>query len=438
MKKTIILVLALFMASFVSAQLKKVYLNAGHGSWGPNDRPMPTIPYPMLPETGRPDTCGFYESNTNLWKTLECGTRLKRNGKFRVKYSRTKNGPYPYRAGASNEFRYNRSLSEISAEVDTWGADMFLSIHSNAASEGALINYPLFLYRGTDAEDYVENSKAMCQKIWPRLTEAMHAEFEPMTHYKTSTNIRGDIDFYHSSWTNDKGITGYLGVLHHMAPGFLSEGFFHTYQPSRHRALNMDWCRQEGIRYYRGIVDYFDVNNDSLGCIMGRLYVRGESSSSLELYAAISGTLDEYMPANGVTVRLKNTDGEIVDIYETDQNYNGIFVFFDLAPGRYYIELKGEGFRTRQGKVLPIQVKEKATAYKSIYMIPGTSTPFDDEADGLQSPSISPDEEREMVNGEWLNGKCYDLSGRQIVNRKSSNGQLPRGIYIQNGKKIVK
>ena len=417
MKKTIIL-LALLMAMTMQAQQIKVYLNAGHGSWGPNDRPMPTIPYPMLPETGRPDTCGFYESNTNLWKTLECGTRLKRNGNFKVKYSRTKNGPYPYREGASNEFRYNRSLSEISAEVDTWGADMFLSIHSNATSEGALVNYPLFLYRGTDAEDYAANSKAMCQKIWPRLTEAMHADFEPMTHYKSSTNIRGDIDFYHSSWTNDKGITGYLGVLHHLSPGFLSEGFFHTYQPSRHRALNKDWCRQEGIRYYRGILDYFNVNTDSLGCIMGQLHSR-KKSSDLELFAAISGSLDEYMPANGITVRLKDSNGEIVDTYETDQNYNGIFVFYDLRPGRYYIEMKGEGFRTRQGKVNATTVKAKTTTYKSIFMIDGESTPFDDET-GIEGVS----------NSQSTPQNIYDLSGRRVTTPR-------KGIYIIDGKKIA-
>ena len=34
----------------------RFYINPGHGSWGPNDRPMATIPYPALPETGRPDT----------------------------------------------------------------------------------------------------------------------------------------------------------------------------------------------------------------------------------------------------------------------------------------------------------------------------------------------------------------------------------------------
>lgn len=418
MKKIILILLAVLVAIPMSAQKKKIYLNPGHGGWGPDDRPLPTIPYPMLASTGRPDTCGFYESNTNLWKALECGARLAKNGNFTVKFSRRKNGPYPYRKGASNEFRYNRSLSEISAEVDTWGADMFLSIHSNATSEGALVNYPLFLYRGTDAEDYVENSKAMCRKLWPRLTEAMRAGFEPMTHYNSSSNIRGDIDFYHSSWTNEKGITGYLGVLHHMAPGFLSEGYFHTYQPARHRALNEDWCRQEGIRYYRGIADYFGVNNDELGCIMGQLHVRLRKSTNLEYFAAYPGSLDEYMPANGVTVRLKNADGEIVDTYVTDQNYNGIFVFNDLTPGRYYIELKGEGYLTRQGKVNPTVVKADATSYKSIYVSLGTSTPFDDET------AI------DDVHSENQPSVISDLSGRRVSSPR-------KGVYIKDGKKII-
>ena len=35
-------------------------------------------------------------------------------------------------------------------------------------------------------------------------------------------------------------------------------------------------------------------------------------------------------------------------------------------------------------------------------------------------------------------GEIYDLSGRKIVNSKSSNSKLPKGLYIQNGKKFVK
>ena len=84
MKKFVLLLLmavgALGTALAVTADDVSIYINPGHGSWGPNDRPMATIPYPALASTGRPDTCGFYESNTNLWKAFEMRDALKRMG----------------------------------------------------------------------------------------------------------------------------------------------------------------------------------------------------------------------------------------------------------------------------------------------------------------------------------------------------------------------
>ena len=44
-------------------------------------------------------------------------------------------------------------------------------------------------------------------------------------------------------------------------------------------------------------------------------------------------------------------------------------------------------------------------------------------------------------NNEWTltmpASGCYDLSGRKIVNSKSVNGKLQKGVYIVNGKKVV-
>ena len=55
----------------------------------------------------------------------------------------------------------------------------------------------------------------------------------------------------------------------------------------------------------------------------------------------------------------------------------------------------------------------------------------EDLTDGIaqihDSQSIMPNEE----------GTLYDLSGRQMVNGKWLNGKLQKGIYIQNGKKVV-
>ena len=150
----VILNIMFSLAFSMEAQQTRVYINPGHGSWGPNDRPMATIPYPMLSSTGRPDTCGFYESNTNLWKCEELAKRLQQAG-YQIKMSRYANGPFPYVAGAADAEKYNKKLSVICAEVDAWDSDLFLSFHCNAGSEGSTANDPLFLYRGCDSQELV-------------------------------------------------------------------------------------------------------------------------------------------------------------------------------------------------------------------------------------------------------------------------------------------
>ena len=45
--------------------------------------------------------------------------------------------------------------------------------------------------------------------------------------------------------------------------------------------------------------------------------------------------------------------------------------------------------------------------------------------------------DRQMVNGQWSNGKCFDLQGRQIVNGQWSNGKCKKGLYIVAGKKYI-
>ena len=78
-----------------------------------------------------------------------------------------------------------------------------------------------------------------------------------------SPNIRGDLNFYSTSSTY-----GYLGALKHEVPGFLVEGYFHTYQPARQRAMNWDVDYMEGYTYARGIADYFGLT-DKKGSIYG-------------------------------------------------------------------------------------------------------------------------------------------------------------------------
>ena len=359
----------------MTASATKVYINPGHGSWGSNCRPMATINY------AAGDTLGFFESNTNLWKAFMLETKLKAAG-FDVKMSRRASG-----GSGTNE--YNKALSTIVSETNNYGADYFLSIHSNAGpdgSDGSFANYLVLIYRGTTGSPTIKNSDKMAKASAARLYDIFYTTPknknggggpEPTTYYSPSNpRIVGDYSFY-----------GYhLGVLGtNNCPGFLSEGYFHTYSPARHRALNPDWCREEGIRYYRGIMDYFGKAKENVGYILG--YVRSKTEKfSHTHYIPYPSSNDIYKPINGAKVVLRNAQGEVIkcncypyvkrmlknqDYYTTDHNYNGIFMFENLAPGKYTVSVHANGYKDYTGTVT---VTADKTTYPEIFLEKGQGT----------------------------------------------------------------
>ena len=418
MKKIfMILAAALLTVSMSAADLtgKRIYVNPGHGSFGPNDRPMATISYPALPTTGMPDTCGFYESNTNLQKAWYLGQKLEAAGAT-VLYSHTECGPWPYTMvnGDYPDYKYNkngsiadptigwqfsdgyychpdiekynRSLVEITVEVEANNIDYFISIHSNALTEGSTTNYPIYLYRGKDqrVEDgtgyyYVEGSYEKALASWPYRNEIMTSGIDPSTSYKTSTCIRGDVSFMGSSsdrtHANGKTYNGYYGVLKHGASGFLVEGYFHTYQPARHRALNYDYCHIEGLTYYRGIVDYYGADKETVGYVMGTVKdLNRKMNNSLFTYQA--KTNDDWIPCNGAEVILKKAGVEVAR-YTVDNNYNGLFIFKGLEPGDdYTLEASCDGYYPLDQQYKePFSVKANTTTYPMIFLADTTWTP---------------------------------------------------------------
>ena len=402
MKNTVLFfALISFAVTLSAADLtgKRIYVNPGHGSYGANDRPMATIPYPNLPKSGKPDTCGFYETNTNLWKCLYLGKKLEEAGAY-VMYSRTTSGPwdypkvdgdYPTYSWSAYESRsdyrkYNKDLSVICEEVEANNFDYFISVHSNAATEGSVTNYPVYLYRGPDAYktadktngfEYVEGSVEACAASWPYRMEIMTTGLDPHNAYSdTKTNIRGDVDFMHGYSTatrsNGKRYKGYYGVLKHGAIGFLVEGYFHTYQPARHRALNPHYCYMEGLAYYRGILDYFNADKEETGYVLGTIKDQ-YTKIDHPLFSYKAKTNDQWLPCNGATVILKKGGKEVAS-YKVDNNYNGIFMFEDLVPGDdYSLEATCDGYYPLEEQYkAPFSVKANATTYSMIYMVDTT------------------------------------------------------------------
>ncbi len=339
---------ALCMPTLSFAQLagKKIYIDPGHGTYTTGDRPMATIPYPLLSNNCPEPYVGFYESNTNLWKAQKLKAKLEAAGAT-VFLSR-----------GDNE---SPALSTRAAEAESNGCDFFISIHSNATGlgvSGTGRNYPLLLFRGKTASPAVAGSKESAKIVWPYMWEAMDAGIDPGTrggYSATNLYVVGDVTFYDSSSesydnVNGHSHTGYLGVLKHCVPGFLSEGYYHDYQPACHRALNKDYCGQEGVRYYRGIAEYFGEPAEAMGYIMGavksadKTMTRSTTLSENSWYHQ-TGSNDQYKPINGAEVQLLQ-NGVVQKSYLVDDNYNGIFVFEDLAPGTYTVRVKAEGHKT--------------------------------------------------------------------------------------------
>ena len=399
MKKTLLIMAACVVSiAMFAADLtgKRIYVNPGHGSWGPNDRPNATIPYPNLPTTGMPDTLGFYESNTNLWKCLELRDKLEAAGAY-VIMSRTQSGPWPYQMvdGDYPDYtyeaykalpdydKYNRGLLDIADEAEANNMDYFISVHSNAATEGNTVNYLSYFYRGKEDGTYVvPGSKDMCKRSWYHAFECRSMDGLEPTNYdtrdpETSKHILADIDFYKKDGktqeydatlpSSGKTYTGYLGVLHHGVPGFLVEGYFHTYQPARHRALNPDYCKQEGIRYFRGVVDYFKADAETKGYILGT--VKDEHNAfTHELYKYAANTNDQYAPLNGAVVTLSTEAGEQIATYTVDQNYNGLFYFPNLEPGTYKLNATADGYKPLHRQYQTVVVEANATSYPFLFL----------------------------------------------------------------------
>ena len=408
----------------------RIYINPGHGSWGPNNRHMATIGHDPI-SSEDPDTTDFYESNTNLQKGLEMFYRLKQYG-FKhdgvnnaldltqnLVMSRIANGPYPY-SNVKDETlgyipddqnnAYNRKLSEIAAEVESNNFDMFVSIHSNADTEGSTTNYLAYYYRtnyGADANTCIAMSEASWnQRILDRHTQWSHYDFLlPSTAY-------------HSV------LTGNYAVLAHSVNGYLVEGYFHTYQPARHRGMNFDVDRIEGLSYARGVADYYGFAKEATGDIYGIVRDVHEKFSHA-LYTPKGGSPDVYKPLNGVEVTLKQGETTVAT-YTTDVNYNGAFVFKDLQPGDYTVEFSHPDYKadiyantnaTTKPAPLTITVEAAKTAYPTAFLenvnyVPPTIV-YVNYPDSLAGKSFTLAEEINFTD-EYKNNALAELEGKTI------------------------
>lgn len=343
---------------------KKIYVNPGHGGYSSNDRNIVTIPF------AAGDTLGFYESSCNLVKGLEL-RRLLKQANADVMISRTQ-----------NRDQDDKALSEIAEEANAFGADAFISIHSNALGTNNGTNYLLTLYKGNEnaatGVPWNETSKDMATRAWPYLYDNNITVWT--TGSPSNPIVRDDYHF----------LGYYLGVMRTLTvPGFLVEGSFHDYKPETHRLLNKDYARMSALNLYRFYLDYFGADAPQVGEIMGAVKDSKQAIEDSRFANYISNTHDQYLPLNGAKATLLDNNGNELQTYTTDNCYNGVYVFRDLAPGSYKVRLEAEGYHTATQDVTVTAAKttsfvtqldeaEQASPQPNIYASELSATKTDD------------------------------------------------------------
>ena len=313
----------------------RVFINPGHGGHDSDDRHVPTW------VIGAQDTLHYYESNSNLTKGLALEEILTNKG-YEVALSRR-----------TNTTEDDLDLFEIVSLAANSGADIFFSIHSNATGIVKRINFPLALYRGWDYQPVVEGSLKLSEAV---MKYAAQNELAVWTHEKRS---HGDWSFY-PEWGYQVG----LGVLrYNKLPGMLSEGSFHDYLPERERLLNDSYCWLEAWNQSLGIDEYFGRSKKfKNGVIAGTvrwtdLFREDEDG---RLFDA-----DRQRTVNGALLRLYNDRGALNRIFRTDDLDNGVFVFTNLPPQKYKLELLYGG-EDKLYTTVKVKVKKNKTSYKNL------------------------------------------------------------------------
>lgn len=405
----------------------KVYINPGHGGYDANDRSCWTIP---VPETwSNPE--GYWESKSNLVKALALRDLLEAAG-AEVIMSRTTNTSgardldyYPNATPEEKEQIRNgddRSLSAIAEEANANGVDHFLSVHSNALN--GQTNYLLLLYRGYTGTPQTAPSDLMA-------ASSGNMQIQNALTVWTSPNpiMRGDLTFY------GDGLG--LGVLRPLTvPGFLSEGSFHDYAPETHRLCNDDYCKLEAERIYQHICKFFERDLPQNAIISGWVKSNNEKVDVLghSKFVYVPESDDQWLPLNGATVRLLDQAGNALQTVTTDDWYNGIFAFYDVAPGTYKVEASKEKYAT-----VTMDVEVKATEIAGLKMrLDNIRLDVEDYPEPAQDEATMPLSDYEFQP----EGESIDLSAdlKRVVYRQgeifalTADGQLLR--YATNGTPI--
>lgn len=416
MKRIYFVILAAIVAcSAVEAKKMSdltVVIDPGHGGYDGDDRPIKIHPYVQN------DTAGYWESKSNLVKGIHLKNILDSLG-VDIHLTRLHN---QYNEVDGDGIPDEPGLATRAYVANNLGADVFISIHSNA---GEGVNYPLMIYhKGGKYDDwtgqlttYKEENKILSEVVNDVFNTSVYSNW---VNYKgqTGTTNPGRV-------TADVDLLGYsLGVLRNLhGVGMLSEGGMHEHRPQAHRLMNDDYCWLEAWYFAKSLMIYFETEDRFVtGNVAGVVY---DNHNLREFTYPTTFTYlgrDKNAAVNFAKVELIDAQGTVVQSRITDDQYNGVFVFRNVTPGEYTVKVSHDNYYTEETKVtvvadevtyqdMPVCYKRsEKLAIKSYGPLGGDSVPVScastidfefnydiDEASFEEAFSISPEVEGYFV-----------------------------------------
>ena len=344
LQSTMMTLLAAMAVNVASAQQPHVYINPGHGGYDSDDRNMVIYPF------HQGDSAGSWESKSNLRKGLALQEILQKKG-YKTSISRV-----------TNTTADDLALSTIVALCNQSGADVFISIHSNATGTSAVNNFPMVFYRGYTGSPQIANADVLAAALEPYLYASQ------TTVWTHNYQIWGDWSF-RPEW----GTQGYGVLRGNRAVANLSEGSFHDYIPEAYRLLGLQYCWMEGWNLSLGADQYFNrLGYFSQGVVSGnvrddRIKRLQENPQPFIVYGD-----DNLKPIHGATVRLLDDNGTEVQRTMTDTLRNGIYTFKYVNPGIYTVEVTEPSHFTQTATVT---VQANASTYQNFYLKRVRDTP---------------------------------------------------------------
>ncbi len=225
----------------------------------------------------------------------------------------------------------NPTLSQREAMANNFGVDWFHSVHHNAFNGSSRFTLVLLEEKRSFSNPCPDGSaRGTGQPDWPGQADIMSNKMADWVFQA----LRTEFPIVRLDWTFFGGCNGgfSLGVLNDLLmPGELSEATFFDNPVEENKLRNPDFLKLEARALFMAILDFYDAGKLKTGALAG-----------------IIKSAENGRPVNGASVLLNPGN----KIYQTDNNNNGLYVFHDLPPGSYQLQVQAPGFETQSGTVI--------------------------------------------------------------------------------------